>query len=152
VNRRVVILEAVAGPLYAIVIAASIWILFRGHNEPGGGFIGGLVATCATVLWGVVRGAGAARRRLPFRDPVTLAAVGVLASLVSGLPGFWSGGDGGGTFLTHRSIDLPLGFTSIWISTVMLFDAGVFLCVWGAISGFTLGLLEVDAESEGESR
>jgi hypothetical protein len=34
----------------------------------------------------------------------------------------------------------------------MLFDAGVFLCVWGAISGFTLGLLEVDAESEGESR
>jgi multicomponent Na+:H+ antiporter subunit B len=150
VNRRIVILEAVAGPLYAIVLGASIWILLRGHNEPGGGFIGGLVATCATVLWGVVRGTAAARRRLPFRDPVVLAAVGVLASLASGLPGFWSGG-GEGTFLTHRSIDLPLGFTSLWLSTVMLFDAGVYLCVWGAISGFTLGLLDVDSESEGEA-
>jgi len=146
VKGRPVILDAVAGPLYWLVLFASAWILLRGHDEPGGGFIGGLVATCATVLWGVVHGPASATRRLPLGDPVTLAAAGVLASLVSGLPGFLDGG----TFLTHRSVDVPLGFASVWVSTVMLFDAGVFLCVWGAMSGFTLGLLAVEGEGNRE--
>jgi len=143
-GTRVVILETVVGPLYWLILAASVWILLRGHNEPGGGFIGGLVAVGATVLWGVARGPASARRRLPFRDPVLLAAAGVLASLVSGVPA-WFVGD---SYLTHKSFTLPLGFTDLWLSTVMLFDAGVYLCVWGAVSGFGLGLLAIDDDGD----
>ena len=98
-NARVVVLESVVAPLYWLILAASVWILFRGHNEPGGGFIGGLVAVAATVLWGAARGPASARHKLPF---------------------------------------------DLWLSTVMLFDAGVDLCVWGAVSGFGLGLLAID--------
>ncbi len=139
-NARVVVLETVVAPLYWLILAASVWILFRGHNEPGGGFIGGLVAVGATVLWGAARGPSSARHKLPFGDPVLLAAAGVLASAVSGIPA-WFAGD---SYLTHQSFMLPLGFTELWVSTVMLFDAGVYLCVWGAVSGFGLGLLAID--------
>jgi len=139
-NARVVVLETVVAPLYWLILAASVWILFRGHNEPGGGFIGGLVAVGATVLWGAARGPAGARHKLPFGDPVLLAAAGVFASLVSGVPA-WLAGE---SYLTHQSFSLPLGFTDLWLSTVMLFDAGVYLCVWGAVSGFGLGLLAID--------
>ncbi|MBI1304490.1 MAG: Na(+)/H(+) antiporter subunit B [Phycisphaera sp.] len=145
-NARVVVLETVVAPLYWIILAASVWILLRGHNEPGGGFIGGLVAVGATVLWGAARGPSSARHKLPFGDPVLLAAVGVLASAVSGIPAWFVGA----SYLTHQSFMLPLGFTELWVSTVMLFDAGVYLCVWGAVSGFGLGLLAIDDDAGDE--
>jgi multicomponent Na+:H+ antiporter subunit B len=117
-RERLVILEVVARPLYWIILAASVWVLFTGHNEPGGGFIGGLVAVSATVLW----------------------AVGVGLAAVSGLHSLW----GGQAFLTHAWGSLPLGFTSIKVSTVMVFDLGVYLCVWGGLAGYSLGLLGLD--------
>lgn len=144
-SRRIVILETVVPPLYWLIIGASLWVLLRGHNEPGGGFIGGLVAASATILWGVARGSEAAQRRMPFRDPIILASIGVLASALSGVPA-WLVGD---AYLTHQSFQLPLGFTSIWLSTVQLFDAGVYLCVWGAVGGYAIGLLAMDDDAPG---
>jgi len=137
---RLVILEVVARPLYWIILAASVWVLFTGHNEPGGGFIGGLVAVSATVLWAVAHGSRAAERRLPLRDAVRLAAAGVGLAAVSGLYALLNGQD----FLTHAWGSLPLGFTSIKVSTVMIFDLGVYLCVWGGLAGYSLGLLGLD--------
>jgi multicomponent Na+:H+ antiporter subunit B len=137
---RLVILEVVARPLYWIILAASVWVLFTGHNEPGGGFIGGLVAVSATVLWAVAHGSRAAERRLPLRDAVRLAAVGVGVAAISGLHSLWGGQD----FLTHAWGSLPLGFTSFKVSTVMIFDLGVYLCVWGGLAGYSLGLLGLD--------
>jgi multicomponent Na+:H+ antiporter subunit B len=139
-NPRVVILEVFARLLYWVILAASVWVLLRGHNEPGGGFIGGLVAVSATVLWAVTHGPAAAARRLPTGSPLVLAVCGVLLAGLSGLPGLWQGE----AFLAHWWGKLPLGFTDIKVSTVLLFDVGVYLCVWGALSGYALGLLELD--------
>jgi multicomponent Na+:H+ antiporter subunit B len=139
-KSRIVILEVVARPLYLLILAASLWVLLRGHNEPGGGFIGGLVAVSASILWAVAHGSDAATRRLPLRDPVRLAAVGVLLAAVSGLPALWLGR----SYLTHLWGTLPLGFTDVAVSTVLVFDIGVYLCVWGALTGYALGLLAID--------
>lgn len=136
-NKRLVILESVAGPLYWVIMAASVWVLLRGHNEPGGGFIGGLVAVSASVLWAVAQGSDAAARRLLTGSPVRLAAIGVGLSIVSGLPAFFVGE----SFLTHLWGQIPLGFTDIAVSTVLVFDLGVYLCVWGALAGYALSLL-----------
>jgi len=141
-NRRVVILEVVASPLYWVILTASVWLLLRGHNEPGGGFIGGLVAVSASVLWAVAYGSQAALRRLPLRDPAALAAAGVALAALAGLPALL----GGEAFLTHWWGKLPLGFTELEVSTVLLFDLGVYLCVWGALAGYALGLLAIDDE------
>jgi len=139
---RVVILEAAAGPLYVLILAASIWVLLRGHNEPGGGFIGGLIAVSASILWAVAQGSDAARRRLPLRDPVMLGATGVLLAALSGVPA-WLAGD---AYLTHLWATVPLGITDLKVSTVLIFDLGVYLCVWGALAGYALALLAVDED------
>jgi multicomponent Na+:H+ antiporter subunit B len=58
-KHKLVILQVAAGPLYWLILAASLWVLLRGHNEPGGGFIGGLVAVSASILWAVAHGSSA---------------------------------------------------------------------------------------------
>ncbi len=140
VNRRLVILESAAGPLYWLILAASVWVLLRGHNEPGGGFIGGLVAVSATILWAVAHGSDAAAKRLPLGSPVTLAAVGVALGAIAGVPALVAGD----AFLTHWWGTLP--GVGIKVSTVLVFDLGVFLCVWGALGGYALALLAIDDE------
>jgi multicomponent Na+:H+ antiporter subunit B len=139
-TRRPVILDVVAGSLYWVILAASLVVLLRGHSEPGGGFIGGLLAVTASVLWAVAHGPDAAARRLPLGPPLRLAALGVLVAAVSGLPA-WALGK---AYLTHLWLTLPLGFTTLPLSTVLVFDLGVYLCVWGALAGYALALLESD--------
>lgn len=141
-NRQPLILEVVARPLYGLILAASVFVLLRGHNEPGGGFIGGLLAVTATVLWALAQGPDAATRRLPLRSPVRLAALGVLTGLVSGLPAWWQGQP----YLTHLWGTLPLGFTTVPVSTVLVFDLGVYLAVWGALGGYAVALLDSDSD------
>lgn len=137
-NRRLVILDVVAGPLYMVILAVSLVVLYRGHNEPGGGFIGGLLAVTASVLWAVAHGSAAAIRRLPLRSPVRLAALGVLVAAASGVPAWLSAK----AFLTHLWVVLPLGVASLPVSTVLVFDLGVYLCVWGALGGYAIALLD----------
>ncbi|MCK7502474.1 MAG: hypothetical protein MZW92_81030 [Comamonadaceae bacterium] len=45
----------------------------------------------------------------------------------------------GQPYLTHLWFTLPLGFTELPLSTVLLFDLGVYLCVWGALGGYCAG-------------
>lgn len=142
-RSRVVMLEVIAAPLYPLILAASVWVLLRGHNEPGGGFIGGLIAVSASILWAVAHGSGAAQRRLPLRDPLRLAGVGVLLAASSGVPALLLGD----AYLTHLWGTLPLGFTDLKVSTVLVFDLGVYLCVWGALAGYALALLALDDDS-----
>lgn len=145
-NRRIVVLEAAAGPLYGLILAVAAVMLLRGHNEPGGGFVGGLLAVVASVLWAVAHGSDAAAWRLPLRSPVRLAAAGVLLALASGLPA-WASGQ---AYLTHAWGTLALGFTELKLSTVLLFDLGVFLCVWGALGGYALALLDQEQAADGQ--
>jgi len=143
-NRRLVILDVFARPLYLAILAASIVVLLRGHNEPGGGFIAGLVAVSATVLWALAHGPDAAEERLPFRSPLRLAAIGVALALAAGLPALLMGD----AYLTHLWGKLPLGFTDLKLSTVLIFDVGVYLCVWGSLAGYSLTLLATDCDAE----
>jgi len=147
-NKRLVILESVAGPLYWLILGASIWVLLRGHNEPGGGFIGGLVAVSASILWAVAKGSDAAARRMPLGSPLVLSAVGLGLGTLAGVPAFFYGND----FLTHLWGSIPLGFTEVKVSTVLLFDIGVYLCVWGGLAGYSLALLSIgESTSASES-
>ena len=141
-KQRLVMLEVAARPLYVLILLASVWVLLRGHNEPGGGFIGGLIAVSASILWAVAWGSDAARKRLPLGDPLMLGAAGVLLGALSGVPALFFGD----AYLTHLWATLPLGFTELKVSTVLIFDLGVYLCVWGALAGYALALLEIDED------
>lgn len=133
------ILTLAARILYPLMLLVSVWILLRGHDEPGGGFIGGMVAVSATAMLAVARGADGATAKLP-GGPLRLAAAGVLLSLLSGLPALAMGMP----YMTHLWATVPLGFTDLKLSTVLLFDVGVFAAVWGALGGLCAQAIAID--------
>ena len=136
---RAVLLEYTARPVYWLMLAASVWILLRGHNAPGGGFIAGLVAVAATALVAIVYGVGDARRRLPLK-PLQLAVTGLLLALLSGIPGVLTQAP----FLTHQWWSIEFATVSLKLSTVILFDLGVYGAVWGAFAAYLFALLDDD--------
>ena len=73
------------------------------------------------------------------------APLGVLVGALSGLPAWLMGK----AYLTHLWAGVPLGFTTLPVSTVLVFDLGVYLCVWGALGGYAIALLDSDEAEEG---
>lgn len=134
---RSLILSTSARPILWAALALSVWILLRGHNAPGGGFIGGLIAAIGVIVLALAAGPAAARRvmRLP---PVVVAGIGLLAAAVSGVPGMLAGEP----LLTHLWTTLDIGIASLDLGTTLVFDVGVYLVVVGMATGVTLPFLE----------
>lgn len=107
----------------------SVFLLLRGHNEPGGGFIGGLVAAGAFSLYMIVFGAKASRRLLRL-DPKDILAWGLILGVVATLPALLFGQ----AFFTAQWLSIDLFGTTVKLSTVLIFDIGVYLAVIGTIT------------------
>lgn len=131
-SPRALLAEVLLRVLYPALLLASLWILLRGHNAPGGGFVGGLLAVAASAAMALTFSATEARRRLPL-PPTRLTALGVLIALLDGLPGVVVGQP----FLTHLWFTVPLVVSELPLSTVMLFDLGVSTSPSGAPSAAT---------------
>ncbi len=124
----------VAGRLLGwLLLIASLVILWRGHDRPGGGFVGGLVAALAFALVALAYGVDRAERALRV-EPLSLVSIGALCALLSGLPAMIVGDP----YLTHLWWQ-PGGWLPK-LSTTMIFDLGVYLVVSGAVLSFLFGL------------
>jgi multicomponent Na+:H+ antiporter subunit B len=110
-----------------VLLLFSLFLLVRGHNQPGGGFTGGLVAAAAFALYSLSYNAAEARRVLTL-PPVLLIAIGLFIAVSSGLIGLFAGRP----FLTGiwTYIFLP-GIGRLEVGTPVLFDIGVYLLVFG---------------------
>lgn len=136
---RTVIFRTIAPILAALMIVFSVFVLLRGHNEPGGGFIGGLIAASAVALYGIAVGVSEVRSAMRI-DPITIAGFGVL---LASLAGFLSIGFQV-PFLTGLWTTFHFEGAEISISTPMFFDIGVYFVVVGTISAVALALEEGD--------
>ena len=128
------ILRTLAPAITLLMVVFSVFITLRGHNAPGGGFIGGLLAASGIALYALAFGVEPTRRLLRVH-PLSIAAAGLILSAVSGL------------------VSVPYAMpymTGLWfdigidVSTVMSFDIGVYLVVTGAFSSIMLALEERD--------
>ncbi|NAW33945.1 monovalent cation/H+ antiporter subunit A [Halomonas alimentaria] len=127
-DRYPAILTSISMALLPLALLVSAFIFLRGHNEPGGGFIAGLVTAVALILLYMARGVEWAQQRLDFPyQPVAVAGVGI--ATLTGL-GSWLFGY---PFLTSSFgyFSLPL-VGKFELATAMLFDLGVYLAVVGA--------------------
>lgn len=133
------IFRTVAPFLTALMVLFSIFVLLRGHNEPGGGFIGGLIAASAMAIYGIAYGVQAVRRALWFH-PMSIAGCGLLLATASGLLSAFVGVP----FMTGLWIYPEFAGVEVPLATVMSFDVGVYLVVVGAITSIALALEERD--------
>ena len=134
--RDSLVLRSAARGLLPLLLVFSIFLLLRGHNEPGGGFVGGLVAACAFAVYALGLGVPAARQALRV-EPRRLIGLGLLVSLVSGLPGLVQGRP----FLSALWLTRELPVLGK-LGTPLLFDAGVYLVVAGIALTILYALME----------
>ncbi len=132
------ILKIAARHLLAPLLLISLITLWRGHNHPGGGFIGGLVAAAAFILYNVAYGVEKTTRLIKI-DSRIFIAVGLAVAAFSALLSFF--------------FSYPL-MTSLWadihvpllghvhLGTPQLFDVGVYLVVFGVMLTIVLALSE----------
>ncbi len=122
--------------LIIIILIVSVFLLLRGHNQPGGGFVGGLVASVAFILFVWANDISETRRLLRFRPRVFIAA-GIIIMVASGLPALFLGKP----YLTSISFG-PFEGSNIVLSTATIFDIGVYLTVLGVVLMIILSLEE----------
>jgi len=134
--QRSLILRVATRFLMPLMFVFSIFLLLRGHNEAGGGFVGGLVAASALMLYAISSSPSALWKLLPL-DPRFIAGFGLLMSLLAGVIPILNG--------------LPF-MTGIWIEnslpvvgkvgTPTLFDVGVYFLVIGVVVWILLEFAE----------
>ncbi|MEL6335051.1 MAG: MnhB domain-containing protein [Pseudomonadota bacterium] len=135
------ILNTAARLMVPVLVIFSLLVLWRGHNDPGGGFIGGLLAATSLALYEKAAGLERTERMLRI-PPLAISAVGLACAIASAvwgaiakgyvLAGVWpllSVGPGG------EKEGLPVG-------SILLFDLGVFLVVVGGVSAMLFALEE----------
>ncbi|WP_437562166.1 Na+/H+ antiporter subunit B [Sorangium sp. So ce542] len=124
-----VILRASAPVLMVLLIIVSIYALLRGHHEPGGGFVGGLIIASAFSLHVLAYDVPSTRRLLRVA-PQTLMGLGLSTILLSGVIGLVAGG----AFLQGVWSTVPVpGLGDVAVGTPVLFDAGVYAAVMGMV-------------------
>ena len=130
---RSLILRTATRILVPLMLLFSVFLLLRGHDAPGGGFVGGLVVAAAYSLHAIAYGPRETRRLLR-ADPRSLIGAGLLLALASALVGPFAG--------------RPF-FTGLWgsvgglaLSTPFVFDVGVYVVVSGVTLTIVLGLAE----------
>lgn len=128
-DRSPVILTMITRALLPFALLFSLFLLLRGHNLPGGGFIAGLMAAIALILQYVASGSEWTETRLRGRYRAVIA-IGLLIAFATGFGALAVGYP----FLssTFTYVDVPL-IGEIELATAMIFDVGVFLTVVGAV-------------------
>ncbi len=124
--------------LMPLLLLFAAFLLLRGHNEPGGGFVGGLVVAAAFVLYAIAYGVDASRRAL-LVEPSALLGAGLLVALGSGIPAVLVGQP----FLTAMWTRIGSDAAAFDVGTPLIFDVGVFLAVIGVVLTIVFTLAQV---------
>ena len=141
-GERSLLLDVGIRTVFHTVLIFGVFLLFAGHNAPGGGFIGGLVAAAAFVLRFVADPEGRSGRPLPFH-PTTLLGGGVALAVLTGAASWLVGGEllESGKATLHAPL---LG--AVKVTSALPFDIGVFLVVVGLV-GTILTTLGTEREA-----
>jgi multisubunit Na+/H+ antiporter MnhB subunit len=132
------ILKVATRLLVGLILVFAVYLLFRGHNAPGGGFVAALVAGTGFALAAISEGPAVVRSAIRI-DPERIAMCGLGLAILCGLVGWLAGRP----FLTGLwwivTTDHSKGLA---IGTPLFFDIGVFLTVLGTLLTLILALEE----------
>ncbi|WP_430592533.1 Na+/H+ antiporter subunit A [Humidisolicoccus flavus] len=135
-SRRAPVLEIMTRLLFPVMILVSLYLLFAGHNLPGGGFAGGLVAGIALTMRYLAGGRDELAEAAPF-DAGRLLGSGVVLSAIGLIFPVFIGGRIGESYDIGFSV---FGLGDMHLVTTVFFDIGVYLIVVGAMLDFVRSL------------
>lgn len=121
------ILQTATKYMLPILLLFSVFVLLRGHYHPGGGFVGGLVASIAFVLHSFSNGTESTLRLLKYHPRIfvpfglLIAASSMVAPLFFGLP-----------VMTGLWMDEPIPVIGL-VGSALFFDLGVYVVVVGVV-------------------
>lgn len=133
---KTLILSTILKALVPLFMAFAIYMFFRGHNNPGGGFIAGLIASIPFMLHTMVFGCEMTKKMFRIK-PRLIAGMGLLIAFLSGSMSMLRGSP----FLTPLWVDEKLPLVGK-VGTPIFFDAGVFFVVFGVVLQITYLLTE----------
>ena len=124
--------------LKAIMLLLSLLLLLSGHNEPGGGFVGGLLVATAFILQALAQDVKAARDAVPY-PPKNFIAAGLVIALGSGMLGVFLDAP----YLTGEwaTYTLPI-IGKVKLGSPLFFDIGVYLTVAGVVLTIAFAIME----------
>lgn len=144
-RRRSVVLEVSVRLLFHTLLLVSIWLLLIGHNSPGGGFAGGMVAGIALIIRYFAGGRWELEEAAPV-NPGKVLGVGLFVAVASALaPALF-----GKSVLQSTLLDIDLGWLGqIHLSTAIGLDIGVYILVIGVVLDLLSALgAEIDRQGE----
>ena len=115
----------------------AAYLALKGHNEPGGGFTGGLIAAIALVLYRMSHGPAAFRKLVPVHPRILVVSGMAIAVATSGSPLLI-----GRPLLTSTVGELHALGETIHYASAIFFDAGVLLVVVGVSIAMIIRLSE----------
>jgi multicomponent Na+:H+ antiporter subunit A len=127
--ERLVFLDVSVRLIFHAVMVGSLWLLFAGHNQPGGGFAGGLLAGSAISLRFIAGGIEEVRAHSRFR-PWTILGGGLLLAGVTAAAPLVAGKE----VLESAYLSRDLGFLgTVKVTSALPFDIGVYFVVVGLV-------------------
>lgn len=146
-QRRSVVFEIAVRLLFHTMIVFGVFLLFSGHNAPGGGFAGGLVVGIALIVRYLAGGRYELGEAAPVH-PGLLLGTGLFLSAGTGLVAIAVGGSALQSVIIEMTIPL-IGYVKL--VTSLFFDMGVFLVVVGLVLDVLRSLgAEIDRQAEAE--
>lgn len=116
-----------------IFLVISLVVLYRGHNLPGGGFIGGLLAASGYIYYMMAYDVNKVIGKMWIK-PNSLMAFGLLMAVLSGFPAIFDATN----FMTGRWVSI----FGVKLGTPTLFDVGVYLAVFGVMLTIMMSVLD----------
>ncbi|MGK7392458.1 MAG: MnhB domain-containing protein [Candidatus Cyclobacteriaceae bacterium M2_1C_046] len=132
-----IILQIAAKYLRPVILIFSLYVLFRGHNAPGGGFIGGLLGGAGILFYAMAYYHTNILNGLIVRPKLLLITGSILLFLSVTISLFT-----GGEILSAIWGEIDLWVVQVKLGTPILFDTGVYLVVMGAFLMITISILE----------
>ena len=127
-----------ARAMMPVLLLFSLTLMLRGHNQPGGGFVGGLVASSSIILMTLAYGPDQVREKLRI-DFLRSILVGLTLAVISGIVGLIMG-------IAFQDAlwwkPLIRGIGRLELGTPLLFDIGVYIVVFSVTSSIVMAMAE----------
>lgn len=138
-SLRNIILENIVSLFMKVMLIFSIYLLLRGHNNPGGGFIAGIIASTGFIFYAIIFGTELLQKVIKLK-PQTIIGIGLSFVLIAAiLPTFFSTEMLTGLWIKAK---IPV-LGTLHAGTPLIFDTGVYLVVVGVILTIIISIMEV---------